>query len=189
MDEIYRVPPGDAARHRSLAELEAGLQALPPAPRDRGRVALIVRRPARGERVLPSRARFSPEEGLPGDDWARRPPRDPEAQLAVMCREVAELIANGQPLASFGDNLLVDLDLSSANLPVGTRLRVGGAVVAVTAKPHNGCRHFLDRFGAAALRLVQQPATRDRNLRGIYWQVVEAGEVVVGDPVEVLVRG
>jgi len=182
-------PEGDADRHRPLAELDAGLRALPVLPRDAGRLTLIVRRRADGVRETPERTLLSHEEGVPGDGWSRRPPRDPEAQLAVMCSDVARLIANGQPLTTFGDNLFVDLDLSAANLPTGTRLRVGPAILCVTPKPHNGCLKFKARFGQDALRFVQQPPTRDRNLRGIYWKVAEPGEVRVGDPIEVLSRG
>ena len=86
-----------------------------------------MRRHPDGGRETLDRVALSTEEGVPGDGWSRRPPRDPQAQLAVMRRDVAELIANGQPLTLFGDNLFVDLDLSAANLPVGTRLRAGGA--------------------------------------------------------------
>ena len=181
-------PEGDPARHRPLAELEAGLRALPTAPRDSGHLALIVRRRADGVRETPQRVRLLPDEGVPGDGWSRRPPRDPEAQLAVMRRDVGELVGNGQPLTVFGDNLFVDLDLSCANLPPGSRLRVGRALVEVTPKPHNGCRKFEGRFGRDALRFVQAPATRDQNLRGIYWRVVESGEACLGDRVEVLSR-
>ena len=77
-----------------------------------------------------------------------------------MRRDVAELIANGQPLSVFGDNLFVEFDISAANLPAGTRLRVGEAVVEVTPLPHDGCRKFHGRFGQDALRFVQAPATR-----------------------------
>lgn len=181
-------PQGEPARHRPLAELEAGLRGLAEAPRDAGRVALIVRRRADGVRETPERAHLSPDEGVPGDGWSRRPPRDPEAQLAVMRRDVAELLAGGQPLTLFGDNLFVDLDLSAANLPTGTRLRVGHAVVEVSPKPHDGCLKFRGRFGPDALRLVQAKPTRDQNFRGIYWKVVEAGEVRAGDPIRVLAR-
>lgn len=177
-------PSGDPARHRSLVELEAALRALPRASARSGRVALLVRRRADGVREAPESVRLSGAEGLPGDDWSRRPPRDPEAQLAVMRMAVAELIANGQPLTLFGDNLLVDLDVSAASQRPGTRFRVGGAVVEATAKPHNGCAKFHQRFGPDALRFVQAPPTRDQNLRGIYWKVVEAGLVRVGDPIE-----
>lgn len=182
-------PPGDAARHLSLAVLESGLRALPAAPRDAGRLTMIVRRRSDGTRETPERAHLELEHGVPGDGWDRRPPRDPQAQLAVMRHDVATLIANGQALTTFGDNLFVDLDISAANLPQGTRLRVGNAVVEVTPKPHNGCLKFKGRFGQDALRFVQAAATRAQNLRGIYWKVVEAGEVRVGDAVSVVARG
>lgn len=181
-------PRGDPARHLSRAELEAALWSLPAPACDRGALARIVRRRADGGREFPDQVRLSPEEGVPGDDWIRRPPRKPEAQLAVMRRDVAETIANGQSLALFGDNLFVDLDLSSANLPAGSRLRIGEALVEVTPEPHDGCAKFRERFGADALRLVQARETRNLNLRGIYWRVVEAGDVSVGSPLIVLSR-
>lgn len=106
-----------------------------------------------------------------------------------MRRDVAALLANGQPLTLFGDNLFVDRDLSAANQVPGTRFRVGGALVEVTARPHDGCAKFRQRFGADALRFVQAASTRDRNLRGVYWKVVEDGEVRIGDPIERLATG
>jgi hypothetical protein len=182
-------PQGDESRHLPLAELEDRLRAMGASSRDVGRLTLIVRRRPDGVRETPGHVRLTLEEGVPGDGWDRRPPRDLVAQLAVMRRPVAELIANGQPLTLFGDNLFVDLDISAANLPTGTRLRVGEAVVEVTPKPHNGCRKFQGRFGQDAFRFVQAPPTRDQNLRGIYWRVVEAGEAAVGDEIRVLSRG
>lgn len=109
-------------------------------------------------------------------------------QLAVMQLDVAELIANGQPLALYGDNLFLDLDLSTRNLPLGSRVRAGDVVLEVTPAPHNGCRKFRARFGDEALRFVSSPSLRSRNLRGIYLRVVAAGEVACGDAVEVLSR-
>ena len=79
--------------------------------------------------------------------------------------------------------------LSAASLPIGTRLRVGAALVEVTPKPHNGCRKFKARFGQDALFCVQAPETRSENRRGIYWKVVEAGRVRVGDRIDVLRGG
>ena len=181
-------PDGDCSHHRALAELEAGLRGLPASTGDSGRLALIVRRRPDGVRETPQRVALTPEEGVPGDGWSRRPPRDPDGQLAVMRREVAELIAGGQPLTTFGDNLFVDLDISAANLPLGTRLRVGEAVVEVTPKPHDGCQKFKGRFGLDALRFVQAKPTRDQNRRGIYWKVVEPGEARVGDPIQLISR-
>lgn len=181
-------PAGDASRHLPLESLEEALRALPAAPTEVGRLALLVLRRPDGVRETPERVVLSPDEGLPGDGWTRRPPRDPQAQLAVMRRDVAAALAGGQPLTLFGDNLFVDLDLSAGNLPTGARLRVGEALVEVTPKPHNGCLKFKARFGADALACVQAPATRDQNRRGIYWKVVEAGAARVGDEIRVLSR-
>ena len=172
--------------HRSLAELEAGLRALPPLPKSVGRLAMIVCRRAPGVHEALDRVRLSPEEGVPGDEWNRRPPLHPNAQLTVIRRDIAELVCNGQPLTEPGDNLVVDLDISVENLPIGTRLQVGQALVEVSPKAHNGCKKFAARFGQDALRFVNAKETRHLNLRGIYWQVLQAGDVAVGDPIHVL---
>lgn len=181
-------PTGDETRHRPTRELEEGLRKLAPAPTETGRVAMIVARRADGVRDVLASARLAPETGVPGDRWERMKRDFPEMQLAVMRRDVAELIANGQPLTMFGDNLLVDLDISAANLPFGTRLRVGTAVLEMTPEPHDGCRKFRARFGADALRFVQNRSTRDQNLRGVYWTVIEAGTAAESDPIQVLSR-
>ena len=181
-------PPGDPSRHLPLGELEQKLGTLPAAPRDAGRVALLVRRRPDKVRETPTRIDLGPDSGVPGDAWGRGQKPDSTAQVTVMEIDVAEMIANGQPLTVFGDNLFLALDLSVENLPTGTRLRLGRALLEVTAKPHNGCRKFAARFGHDALRLVANPELRHRNLRGIYMSVVEAGEVAVGDAVAVVSR-
>ena len=181
-------PRGDASHHLALGQLERALAALPPTPRNVGRVALMVRRGPDKIREAPERVELGPETGVPGDTWGRQENADPEAELTVMQVDVAEMIANGQPLTVFGDNLFLELDLSVENLPIGSRLRVGGSILEVTAKPHNGCRKFAARFGHDALRLVSKAEFRQRNLRGVYMRGVEAGQVVVGDSVEVLSR-
>ena len=188
-------PPEDTGQmefaspfHRPMADLDAGIKALPVAPRDRGTLCLIVRRRPSGQRETPHRSRVEIEDGLPGDNWAGRTPRNPDTQLTVMRRDLAEMIASGQSLTTYGDNLFVDLDLTAANLPTGTRLKVGTAEVSVTPFPHNGCTKFKARFGSDALQFVNASATRPENRRGIYWKVVVPGEIWVGATVEVLSR-
>lgn len=176
---------GDPARYRSLDDLERVLEALSP-PRTAGRVALIVRRGHRGLRETLDRIRLAPDTGIPGDGWGRQKHPRPETQLAVMQIDIATLVANGQPLELFGDNLFLDLDLSQDSLPCGSLVRAGGATLEVTAQPHNGCQKFRARFGPDALRFVSRPDLRSRNLRGVYMRVVEAGEVAPGDPAEVV---
>ena len=74
---------GDPARFRTLGDLERELDRRR-APRDGGRVALIVRRGDRGVREVPDEVRLSPEAGVTGDTWGRQPNRNPEMQIAVM---------------------------------------------------------------------------------------------------------
>src|SRR5687768_4717765 len=118
---------GDPARFPTLSELEIGLTSLPSVPFDRGRVVLIVRRTARGVRETPGRVVLTPEDGVPGDAWSRKEGATLDSQVTVMEAGVARLIANGQPLALFGDNVFLELDLSTTNLPLGSRVAIGGA--------------------------------------------------------------
>ena len=185
---VGSVSDGDPGRFRPLDVLETQFAARPPAPRDAGRVHLVVKRGPHGQHEVLPRAFMTPESGVPGDAWGRQRQPAPEAQLTVMQIDVAELIANGQPLTLFGDNLFLELDLSEANLPPGSRLRAGTATLEVTPKPHNGCRKFRERFGDAALRFVSKQDLRHLNLRGVYMRVVDEGELAAGDPVHVLSR-
>jgi hypothetical protein len=180
-------PWGDSTRHLPLAELESGLASLAP-PREAGVLALIVARGDDGDRATPEKALLTPEGGVPGDAWKRDCPDQPEAQITLMRLDFGRLAANGQPLTLFGDNLIVDLDLSLANLPCGSRLRLGGALLEATPKPHTGCSKYRQRFGGDALRLTADPRFRDLRLRGIYVKVLEAGEIRLGDRIEVVQR-
>ena len=181
-------PAGDPGRHPARAALDRDYTALARPPASVGSLELIVRRAQDGRHEPLDHVRLTMERGVPGDRWERKSPVLPEAQITVMRRDVAELIANGQPITLFGDNLFVDLDLSATNLPTGTRLQVGEAIVEVTPKPHNGCVKFRARFGGDALDFVSEKATRPQNLRGIYWRVIESGEVRVGDGIRVITR-
>lgn len=174
--------------HLSAAALDAAFRALPAPPKNAGRLVLIVVRPQQGGRETPERIRLTPEEGVPGDKWNWASPRKTDMQIAVMRSDVAKLIANGQSLTLFGDALFVDLDICAHNLPPGTRLRVGDAIIEVTPAPHNGCGKFRAKFGDGALEFVNTKLTRDQNFRGIYWKVVEPGNAEVGSRIEVISR-
>lgn len=181
-------PWGDATRHLSFELLEQGLARHTP-PKDEGELALIVSRRDAGRRETPDEVELTCQGGVPDDAWARKTPDKIPAQITLMRIDVARLLANGQALTLFGDNLLVDLDLSASNLPIGSRLRIGSAILEVTEKPHTGCMKFRQRFGQDALRLTATPELRDLRLRGLYVKVVQAGKVALGSPISVLSRG
>jgi hypothetical protein len=172
--------------HVSLRDLEAGLDVVRRAPRDGGTVELIVRRPAEGEREILEQAQLDTVEGMIGDRWSstRRDPASRENQLTLMSSRAAALVSGGPDgWAIAGDQLYVDLALSYENLPPGTRLWLGSAVIEVTAAPHTGCGKFLKRFGSDAQKLVNSPAGRELNLRGINAKVITAGALRRGDPI------
>jgi MOSC domain-containing protein YiiM len=138
----------------------------------------------------PAEAELSVEAGLIGDRWDAARDPDRVAQVTLMNATVAELVAAGrQPLHEAGDNLLVDLDIGYDNLPPGTRLRIGGALLEVTEAPHTGCSKFSERFGQDALRWVNWRHWRERRLRGVNARVVEGGSVRVGDAITRIAAG
>lgn len=172
----------------TMAELESGLEEIRRSPRDEGVLHLIVRRPAVGEREVREEAELDPVRGLVGDTWnVRKSSRTsdgsphPDMQLNVMNSRVIALLAREQSRwALAGDQLYVDLDLSDANLPAGTRLALGSAIIEVTAQPHAGCAKFLARFGPDALNFVNSPTGKVLHLRGINAKVVRGGRVRSG---------
>jgi MOSC domain-containing protein YiiM len=153
-----------------------------------------VIRPETDARIALKQCELSPELGVHGDNWAKgcwmslpdgRP--HPDVQVTIMNPRAIALIAQGEarwPLA--GDNLFVDLDLSTDNLPPGTRLAVGSALLEITAVPHKGCSKFAARYGVDATRFVNSRDGLRLHLRGIYARIVERGLITVGDMVEKL---
>ena len=179
------------ARHPTTAELEAGLDAIRASPREAGVLEMIVRRPAVGVREILEEGELDLARGLVGDTWhtrgSRRTPDGsphPDMQLNIMGSRAAALVAQRKDRwALAGDQLFVDLDLSEKNVPAGTRLAVGSAVLEVTAQPHTGCQKFVERFGREAMMFVNSPIGRELHLRGINARVVQPGVIRVGDVV------
>jgi len=177
------------ARQLNTSELEQGLDHILASPSDAGRLDLIVRRPEVDAREELDTARLDLAQGLVGDNWLRRGnshtedgSADPEMQLNIMNSRVVALVADGPERRSLaGDQLYLDLDLSYENLPPGTRLAIGGAVIEVTSRPHTGCKKFAARFGVDAMVFVNSGLGKKLNFRGINAKVVQPGEIRVGD--------
>jgi MOSC domain len=179
-------------KNMTISQLEAGLEEIRMSPQDAGTLKLIVCRPDVGVRNVPESAELDPAHGLVGDSWKTRGSSqtldgspDPDKQLNIMNSRAVALVAQHPdrwPLA--GDQLYVDLNLGPANLPPGTKLEIGTAVVQVTPPPHLGCSKFAARFGQEAVKFVNSPAGRELNLRGINARVVRSGVIRVGDQVK-----
>ena len=178
-------------KHLSTEELEAGLAEIRRAPTDGGTLQLIVRRPAVEEREIIEEGRLDVTEGLVGDNWHSRGSAStadgsahPEMQINLMNARAAQLVAQDKERWHLaGDQLYVDFDLSDANLPPGTRLAIGEAILEVTAVPHNGCKKFVARFGLDAMKFVNSPVGKELHLRGINAKVIQNGTIRVGDSV------
>ena len=182
------------AKHLTTAELEAGLDAIRQSPKNEGVIALIVRRPQVDAREVLEEGELDLAEGLVGDTWkvraSNRTPDGsphPDMQLNVMNARVIALVAGEKgrwPLA--GDQLFIEMDVSQENLPPGTRLALGSAVIEVTDQPHTGCKKFAARFGLDALKLVNSPVGKQLQLRGVNAKVAQPGVIRVGDLVKKL---
>lgn len=178
----------------NMAELESGLPLIEKSPKDTGAVELIVRRPSVGEREEVTEGELDPARGLVGDNWLARGYRKtvdgsahPDMQLNIMNARSIALIAQSRSRWKLaGDQFYVDLDLSYDNLPPGTQLGIGSAVVEITAEPHLGCSKFIERFGKDAALFVNSDEGKRLNLRGVNAKVIRPGSVRTEDTVKKL---
>ncbi len=183
-------------KHLTVEELKAGLAEVAQSPKEEGQLKLIVRRPADGQREVLREGDLDLVIGLVGDNWKARGSRhmpdgaaNPNAQVTIMNARVIGLLAREEerwPLA--GDQLYVDFDLSGSNIPPGSQLAIGSAVVEVTAQPHAGCKKFAERFGVESVEFMNSPEKKEMQLRGINSKVVQPGTIRVGDSVRKIPR-
>jgi len=175
-------------KHLTMQELEAALDHLRQAPKDDGVLQLIVCRPEIELRAELDQADLDPVKGLIGDNWSVRGSSKtpdgsahPEMQINIMNARVTALVAQEKERWSLaGDQLYIDMDLSKENLPAGTRIQVGSAVLEVSPLPHTGCHKFVARFGIDAMKFVNSDLGKQLCLRGINARVVQAGSIQVG---------
>jgi hypothetical protein len=176
-----------AEKYPTIQELEAGLDEIRRAPADRGVLRLIVRRPEVNAREVIEEGELDPAVGLVGDRWGARGSvrtRNRDMQLNIMnARAIALVAQSTDRWALAGDQLFLDLDLSTENLPAGTRLALGSAVIEVTEQAHTGCGKFGARFGSDAVKFVNSPEGKQLRLRGLNAKVVQPGVIRVGDVV------
>ncbi len=178
----------------TMPELTKGLDAIRQAPKAAGVLDLIVRRPVSEQREILAEGELDLVEGLVGDSWGKRRSSrtadgspHPDMQINIMNSRVIALVAQTKERWQLaGDQLFIDLDLSSENLPPGTRLALGSAILEVTDQPHTGCKKFMARFGLDALEFISSPVGKALNLRGVNAKVVQPGIIHVGDVVKKL---
>jgi hypothetical protein len=182
--------------YKDLSTLEMGFDIIKDSPALEGTLQLIVVRPEVNERKEMNEGVLDESQGLIGDNWAARGSSEtndgsahPEMQINIMNSRVARLISQDKSdWQMAGDQLFVDLNLNKDNVPPGTRLAVGEAILEVTAPPHTGCKKFAQRFGRDALKFSSTKKGRLWQLRGINAKVVKGGDIKIGDRVAVILK-
>jgi MOSC domain-containing protein YiiM len=175
--------------HFTLEHLQTQLKQIQASPKDSGSVLLIVRRPVTEEREIISQGLLIPSAGLEGDNWRERGSSsmpdgsaNPEAEITLMNSRVIQALTQDESRwALAGDQFFVDFDLSEENIPAGSRLAIGSAIVEVSSLPHNGCKKFSARFGVDALKFISMAENKPLRMRGINARIIQAGDVKQGD--------
>jgi len=169
-------------RHLNAEKLEQGVEHILASPSDVGKLMLIVIRPDVDQRETPAEGRLDTEQGLVGDSWSSRGHANSDMQLNIMNVRVTGLVAQSRDRWSLaGDQLYLDMDLSDENMPPGTQLSLGDAIIEVTEPPHTGCKKFAARFGVDAMVFVNSGRGKKLNFRGINAKVVQSGDIKIGD--------
>jgi hypothetical protein len=177
---------------------EALMAALPhvmAAPRAQGAIHQLCHRPGRGLRSFPDSLTLTQAQGVPGDRWLTEPwlrlpdgRADPDIQVSILPARVRDLVWQpGDADLHPGDTMIADMNLSTANLPPGTLLQAGTAVLRVSSLFNDGCVKWKTRYGAAAKEWITAPGHPELRLRGILCAIVQDGAVGLGDTLHKIV--
>lgn len=181
----------------TTAELEAALPHVRAAPADNAPIHGLCLRPGFGQRSFPDRLTLTRAEGVPGERWLTTPwlrlpdgRPDPAIQVSILPVRVLDLVWRDRDgTVHPGDNIVADLDCSLTNLPPGSLIAAGTAVLRVSEVFNDGCVKWKARYGTAAKDWITAPGHADLRLRGIYCAVETDGVVRLSDRLEILRRG
>jgi len=170
-------------------DLMAALPHVLAAPKTDTPVLCLCFRPGYGLREFPQSLRLTRDQGIPGERWMTAPwlrlpdgRPEPSIQVSILPSRVMDLVwrdRDGQPHP--GDTIVADLDTSEANLPAGTLLQAGTAVLRVSDVFNDACVKWKVRYGEAAKNWITAPGHAPLRLRGILCAVEQDGDVRLGD--------
>jgi hypothetical protein len=178
--------------HVTHDELMAALPGVLSAPKTGSAVELLCLRPDFGQRRFVDEIAVTKAQGIPGERWGTAPwlklpdgTGHPGIQVSILPRRVLDLIwRDRENVVHPGDTFVCDLDMTEANLPAGTLLAVGTAVLKVSEVWNDACAKWKVRHGAAAFDWVR--AHPELRLRGVLCSIEQDGVIRNGDAVEVL---
>lgn len=182
--------------HITTAELTDALPHVLDAPKDASTVHGLCFRPAFNQREFPDRLTLTRDQGVPGERWLTAPwlklpdgSPDPRIQVSILPLRVMDLVWRDREATPHpGDTIVTDLDMSLANLPDGTLLQAGTAVLRVSDVFNDGCVKWKVRYGRDAKDWITAPGHPDLRLRGILCSVHTDGVVAMCDTIRVLDR-
>ena len=178
----------------TTAELTAALPHIAAAPKTDAPIAVLCFRPGLNQRLFPSSLTLTRAEGIPGERWLTMPwlrlddgSPDPRIQVSILPQRVLDLMWRDRTATAHpGDTIVADLDCGIANLPEGTLIQTGSAVLQVSGIFNEGCIKWKARFGADARAFIDAPGHPDLRLRGVLCAVVQDGVVALTDHLQVL---
>ncbi|WP_295043461.1 hypothetical protein [uncultured Paracoccus sp.] len=177
--------------HATAEDLDRALPHVLAAPKDDARADCLCFRPGLNQRSFPDRLALTRDQGVPGERWLTMPwlkladgSPDPRIQVSILPRRVMDAVwLDRQNTPHPGDTIVCDLDMSLENLPVGSLLQAGTAVLRVSDVFNDGCVKWKVRYGKAAKDWIVAPGHPDLRLRGILCSVEQDGEIALGDPI------
>ncbi len=173
-------------------DLIAALPGVLAAPKTGSAVEFLCLRPDYGQRRFVDEITVTTAQGIPGERWGSAPwlklpdgAAHPGIQVSILPRRVLDLVWRDRDnVVHPGDTFVCDLDMTEANLPTGTRLAVGTAVLRVSEVWNDACAKWKVRHGEAAFTWVR--AHPQLRLRGVLCSVAQDGVIRNGDALEVL---
>jgi len=174
--------------HATYDACERALPHILAAPKDNALIEQVCFRPDYCERAFPQSLELTVEHGIIGERWGRSPwlrlpdgAPDPRIQVSILAKRVMDLCWRDRDHTVHpGDPIVADMDLGMDNLPIGSRLRAGTAVLEVSDVFNTGCAKWRDRYGGDSLRWINEPRYRPLRLRGILCRIVRDGRVAKG---------
>jgi hypothetical protein len=173
----------------NTAQLRAAMPHVLSAPKDNAPIEMLCLRPGFGERKIVSQLTLTTTQGIPGERWQTAPwmrlpdgSPDPRIQISILPTRVMNAVwldRDTQPHP--GDPIVADLDCSYANLPVGSRLQAGTAVLEVSDVFNDGCIKWKQRYGAAAKDWLTDRENIHLRLRGLLCKIVQDGTLTTND--------
>jgi len=183
--------------HITTAELSDAMPHVLAAPKDHAAVETLCFRPGRNLREFPDTLHLTVGQGVPGERWLSEPwlrlddgTPHPGIQVSILQKRVLDLVWRDRETAPHpGDTMIADLDLSEANLPEGSLMQAGTALLQVSGVFNDGCVKWKVRYGGDAKNWIVAPGHPELRLRGVLCAIVKDGVVQLGDTLKIIRRG